>query len=123
MGVGNKVTVVIYSEFSRRIPQNDNGTDHGSQGPMFVIGESVNGGIYGNHPNINPAALDDEENTVYSQAGADPFRSTDFRDVFGTILKQWVNVPEVNILSDILPLDVGAAADYWTTQDFDLGFL
>jgi uncharacterized protein (DUF1501 family) len=123
MGVGDKVTMVIYSEFSRRIPQNDNGTDHGSQGPMFVIGEAVNGGIYGNHPNINPAALDEQENTVYSQDALDPFRSTDFRDVFGTILKQWVNVPEPQILSSILPLDAGPAADYWTIQDFDLGFL
>ena len=38
MGVWDKTCVLVYSEFSRRIPQNNNGTDHGSQGPMFVIG-------------------------------------------------------------------------------------
>ena len=37
----NRVCVLVWSEFSRRIPQNDNGTDHGSQGPMFVIGGAV----------------------------------------------------------------------------------
>ena len=44
---------------------------HGSQGPMFVIGGSVAGGVYGNHANIDPAALDDQENTPYSQAAGD----------------------------------------------------
>ena len=34
---------------------------------MFVIGGAVNGGVYGNHPNIDESALDDEGNTVYSQ--------------------------------------------------------
>ena len=38
---------------------------------MFVIGGGVNGGVYGNHPNIDDAALDDEGNTVYSQAAGD----------------------------------------------------
>ena len=69
MGVASRVCIVVWSEFSRRIPQNDNGTDHGSQGPMFVIGGAVNGGVYGNHPNITQT-LDDDENTVYSQAAA-----------------------------------------------------
>ena len=124
MGVGSKVILVVWSEFSRRIPQNNDGTDHGSQGPMFVIGQSVNGGIYGNHPNIDPLALDRRENTVYSQATNDDFRSTDFRDVFGTVLKRWVNMDEADILSDVLPIDVlTPAANYWTVQNFDMGFL
>ena len=123
MGIGNKVTMVVWSEFSRRIPQNSNGTDHGSQGPMFVIGEPVTGGIYGNHPNINEAALDNSENTVYSQDAGNGFRSTDFRDVFGTILKHWTNMSDANIQSFVLPLDTGPAADYWTVKNFDMGFL
>jgi uncharacterized protein (DUF1501 family) len=123
IGIANDVCVVVWSEFSRRIPQNDNGTDHGSQGPMFVIGGSVNGGVYGNHPNIDPLALDNQENTPYSQAGSDPFRSTDFRDVFGTILKHWLVLPEATILSGILPVDGGDPSTYWTAQDFDMGFL
>ena len=118
--VVNRVCVVVWSEFSRRVPQNDNGTDHGSQGPMFVVGGSVVGGVYGRHPDI--ANLDDNENTVYSQA-AGPHRSTDFRDVFGTILKHHVNMAQTDILAQVLPLDAGNPADFWTTANFDLGFL
>jgi uncharacterized protein (DUF1501 family) len=84
MGVGSKVCVLVWSEFSRRIEQNDNGTDHGSQGPMFVVGGAVNGGVYGNHPNLDD--VDDSGNTNYSQDGTSGFRSTDFRDVYGTVL-------------------------------------
>ncbi len=118
--VVNRVCVVVWSEFSRRIPQNDNGTDHGSQGPMFVVGGSVVGGVYGRHPDI--ANLDDNENTVYSQS-AGPSRSTDFRDVFGTILKHHVNMTQANILANVLPIDAGNPAKYWTVPNFDLGFL
>jgi uncharacterized protein (DUF1501 family) len=118
----SKVVTVIWSEFGRRVPQNDNGTDHGSQAPMFVIGGGVNGGVYGNHPNINEGALDDNGNTPYSQAGS--FRSTDFRDVYGTIFKHWLNLPNP---SSLLPTDTvpggGDPNDYWTAPNFDLPFL
>lgn len=123
MGVADKVCVMVWSEFSRRIEQNDNGTDHGSQGPMFVIGGKVNGGVYGNHANIEPSAIDDEGNTVYSQAPGNGFRSTDFRDVYGTILKHWLNMPPAQISSAILPADTPAPGDedeYWTQPNFDL---
>jgi uncharacterized protein (DUF1501 family) len=123
MGVADKVCVMVWSEFSRRVPQNDNGTDHGSQGPMFVVGGTVVGGVYGNHPNIEEAAIDNDGNTVYSQAAANPFRSTDFRDVYGTILKHWLNMPHPQILSDVLPLDGGNPDTRWTVEDFDMGFL
>jgi uncharacterized protein (DUF1501 family) len=122
MGVWNKTTVVVWSEFSRRIPQNDNGTDHGSQGPVFVIGGGVTGGVYGNHPNIQTGALDGDENTVYSQAAGD-FRSTDMRDVYGTILKHWLNMPVGQITSTILPVDGGDPNLFWTNPNFDMGFL
>ncbi len=119
-GAANDVCVLVWSEFSRRIPQNDNGTDHGSQGPMFIVGGSVNGGIYGNHPNIGN--LDDDENTPYSQAAVQ-YRSTDFRDVYGTVLKHWLGMTPASILANVLPLDAGNPADFWTTANFDMGFL
>ena len=122
MGAADKVVVLVWSEFSRRVNQNDNGTDHGSQGPMFVVGGLVNGGVYGNHPNINQAAQDDDGNTVYSQA-AGSFRSTDFRDVYGTILKHWLCMSPTDISSYVLPLDSGPAGTYWTSANFDMGFL
>ncbi len=118
MGIAHKLCIVVWSEFSRRIQQNDNGTDHGSQGPMFVIGGTVNGGIYGNHANIG--VLDSRGNTTYSQTSGDPYRSTDFRDVFGTILKHWLGLPNP---AAVFPPDSGSPATYWTSPNFDLGFL
>ena len=126
MGLADKVLVYVWSEFSRRPQQNDNGTDHGSQGPMFLIGGKVNGGIYGNHPDIsdsrvlNPGATWDDGNTKYSQDPSNPHRSTDFRDVYGTILKHWLQIPHSEILASLLPLDSGSANDYWTVENFDL---
>jgi uncharacterized protein (DUF1501 family) len=138
MGTGNtdirsKVCILVWSEFSRRIPQNDNGTDHGSQGPMFVIGGTVNNGVYGVHPNIektgSTSALDDNENTPYWQ-GSSPgpdgqHRSTDFRDVYGTILTRWLDMSQATVLSSVLQLDTGETPvnEYWTSAYFNLGFL
>jgi len=123
LGVEHKVCVVVWSEFSRRVPQNDNGTDHGSQGPVLVLGGTVQGGVYGTHPNIAASALDNSGNTRYSQAAADPFRSTDIRDVYGTILKHWLNMPHPQILASVLPLESGDPDTRWTTENFDLGLL
>lgn len=125
----NKVVIMVWSEFSRRIEQNDNGTDHGSQGPMFVIGgpQAIAGGIYGNHPNIDPDdathGIDDDGNSRYSQDDANPQRSTDFRDVYGTILRHWLGIANPQPL---LPLDTVhgfAGPEFWTSANFDLGFL
>ena len=49
--LGNEVTVVTMSEFGRTIGVNGSGgTDHGRGSVMFVMGGSVNGGLYGNYP-------------------------------------------------------------------------
>jgi uncharacterized protein (DUF1501 family) len=125
MGAIDRTCVLVWSEFSRRILQNDNGTDHGSQGPMFVIGGSVNGGVYGNHPNISalPGALDGQGNSVYQQDsehfGTNAFRSTDLRDVYGTVLNRWMKVDP----SLLLPADTGDPTYRWVTRNFNMGFL
>jgi uncharacterized protein (DUF1501 family) len=88
---------------------------------MFVLGGKVNGGVYGKHPNINLLALDQQGNTPYTQA-AGAFRSTDFRDVYGTVLKHWLNMPHLAV-QGVLPYDVGdevTAATHWTAENFDL---
>lgn len=117
-GLESKVCTVVWSEFARRITQNDNGTDHGSQGPMLVIGGAVNGGVYGNHPNIAETALNEDGNTHYSQTGS--YRSTDLRDVFGTITRHWLGLTDP---STIFAADGGSPADYWTVPNFNMGFL
>jgi len=120
MGVEDKLCVLVWSEFGRRVQQNNDGTDHGTQAPMFVIGGNVTGGIYGHHPDINPAGLDANGNTAYSQAAANPHRSTDLRDVYGTLLQHWLGMSDP---STILPIDVGDPNLYWTAPNFDLGFV
>ena len=90
----------------------------GSHG--WIVGGSVTGGVYGRHPDI--FNLDDDENTVYKQSAV-THRSTDFRDVYGTILKHWLNVPAPTILSSVLPVDGGDPDTQWTAPNFDMGFL
>lgn len=123
MGLIDDVLVTIFSEFGRRAPQNDSGTDHGSQGPMFLIGGKVQGGLSGNHPNLEEAALDEDGNPPYSQDPDDPFRSIDFRDVQGHVLESWVGLSRSEILTHILPVDPGPAETYWTSPDFDRGII
>ena len=78
----NDVTVVVYSEFGRRVKGNaSQGTDHGTSGPMFVIGEKVNGGFYGDQPSLTK--LIDGDLAV----------TTDFRDVYGTLLESVLQSP------------------------------
>ena len=78
----NDVTVVVYSEFGRRVKGNaSQGTDHGTSGPMFVIGEKVNGGFYGDQPSLSK--LIDGDLAV----------TTDFRDVYATILESVLKSP------------------------------
>lgn len=78
----NDVTVVVYSEFGRRVKANaSQGTDHGTSGPMFVIGETVKGGFYGDQPSLSK--LIDGDLAV----------TTDFRDVYATILESVLKSP------------------------------
>ncbi|MFG3701489.1 DUF1501 domain-containing protein [Micromonospora sp. NPDC047620] len=72
---GRRVTVVVYSEFGRRVRANaSDGTDHGTAAPVFVLGHGVAGGCYGEQPSLTD--LDD----------GDLKATADFRDVFGTVL-------------------------------------
>ncbi|HLL64498.1 MAG TPA: DUF1501 domain-containing protein [Micromonosporaceae bacterium] len=72
---GRRVSVVVYSEFGRRVRANaSEGTDHGTAGPVLVLGSRVAGGFYGEQP-----SLTDLDN-------GDLKASMDFRDVIGTLL-------------------------------------
>ena len=39
------VTIVVFSEFGRRVKDNGNGTDHGTAAPMFIIGGNNKGNV------------------------------------------------------------------------------
>lgn len=88
-GFGDKVAVMCFSEFGRRVEQNSSaGTDHGAAGPMFVVGGNVKGGVYGAHPSLSD--LDD----------GDLKYTTDFRRVYATLLDNWLNANSSAILKN-----------------------
>jgi uncharacterized protein (DUF1501 family) len=85
----NDVTVMLYSEFGRRAASNSGlGTDHGTAGPMFLVGNSVKSGLYGAAPSLS--ALDANGNLV---------ATTDFRDVYAGVAQDVLGVAG----SDIMP--------------------
>ncbi len=79
------VTVVVFSEFGRRVKDNGNGTDHGTAAPMFIIGGNTKGKIIGNNPNL--ADLDN----------GDLKYEIDFRSVYATLLQQKMNFNPASI--------------------------
>ncbi|WP_328580696.1 DUF1501 domain-containing protein [Streptomyces sp. NBC_00370] len=84
---GQKVVVAVYSEFGRRPKANANqGTDHGTAGPVFVLGAPVKGGFYGDQPSLTDLTDDDLRAT------------TDFRDVYATLLRDVLDTDPAKIL-------------------------
>ena len=85
----NDVTLMVYSEFGRRVMSNaSDGTDHGTSAPVLLIGNSVKGGLYGEQPPLNN--LDVNGNLQVT---------TDFRSVYGGLLNDVLATP----VSDIIP--------------------
>lgn len=83
------VTIMVYSEFGRRVKGNaSQGTDHGTSGPVFLIGDKVKGGFYGDQPSLTK--LVDGDLAV----------TTDFRDIYGTILESVLKTPAEKILGN-----------------------
>ncbi len=75
---GRDTLVVVFSEFGRRVEENDSkGHDHGKAGPMFVLGSRVKGGLYGEHPALSSL---EEGNLAYT---------TDFRRVYASVIGPW----------------------------------
>lgn len=86
-GRSKDITVLVYSEFGRRVKANGSeGTDHGTSGPMFLIGDRVQGGFYGDQPSLSK--LVDGDLAV----------TTDFRDVYSSVLENVLGTPGEKIL-------------------------
>ena len=79
-GEAARVTVIVQSEFGRRVRQNgSSGTDHGYGNPMLVLGGPVNGRrFYGQWLGLDPQVL--------SPYFGDVPVTTDFRRVFSELL-------------------------------------
>ncbi|MFM8643291.1 MAG: DUF1501 domain-containing protein [Phycisphaerales bacterium] len=86
-GNDGRVMTMCFSEFGRRVRQNaSNGTDHGTAGPVFVVGPNVNPGVQGKYPSLTD--LD----------GGDLKFTTDFRGVYQELLGKWMKAPTREVL-------------------------
>ena len=93
-GLANDTTVIVFSEFGRRISENGSGgTDHGAAGLMMVLGGAVRGGLYGTAASLRAGQSDARE-----QLRRRAFE-TDFRSVYARVLDQWLGVNSVPILN------------------------
>ena len=83
----DRVTIVVMSEFGRRLRENsDNGTDHGHGSMMLMLGGKVNGGLRGTWPGLHPDQLYD---------AADLAVTVDYRRVLSEILIRRMETPKL----------------------------
>ena len=76
------VVVLLFTEFGRRVHDNGSGTDHGSGGIAFVIGDTVKGGLYGEYPSLEADKL----------LEGDLHYNNDFRGMYATLLEKWMGL-------------------------------
>jgi len=86
LGIADKVLILTFSEFGRRVAQNGGGgTDHGEASVLFAIGDAVQGGVYGTVPALND--LNKGNLKVH----------TDFRQVYATVIDKWLATPGTHV--------------------------
>ena len=88
-GTEDDATILVFSEFGRRIKDNGSGSDHGSGGGAFVIGGAVNGGMYGEYPSLAEA----------EQIEGDLRSNNDFRSVYTNIIEDWLGLDAAPIVN------------------------
>ncbi len=115
-GMADKVLSMTFSEFGRRIFENgSNGTDHGAAAPAMLFGPAVEGnGFIGSHPDLS-----DPEGPGNLKA------SIDFRQLYATVLKEWLCL-DTNLVNSIIleedyePLSLGFGCASLSTPEFAL---
>jgi uncharacterized protein (DUF1501 family) len=98
LGVANKVLILTFSEFGRRVAENGSpttaGTDHGAAAPLFVVGDGITtapggGYVFGRVPPLDTGLLENGRNLAYH---------TDFRRVYATVIDDWLNGDSAAVL-------------------------
>lgn len=88
IGRAQDVTLLVFSEFGRRVPENANlGTDHGTANYMFIVGDNVKGGHYGKP--VSLTELDAGDNLVHT---------ADFRRVYATVIDGWMGYKQTEAM-------------------------
>jgi uncharacterized protein (DUF1501 family) len=84
----DRVLVVCFSEFGRRVQEDASlGTDHGTAGPVFLAGPRATAGVVGPIPSL--IDLEDGDLKV----------AIDFRQVYATILDEWLGIASQGVLN------------------------
>jgi uncharacterized protein (DUF1501 family) len=79
--------VLVFSEFGRRLAENGSaGTDHGTAAPVLLLGRGVRPGPHGPNPDLQ------------NLQDGDPRHAIDFRQVYATLLDQWLGCPGESVL-------------------------
>jgi uncharacterized protein (DUF1501 family) len=92
------VLIMAYSEFGRRVKANaSQGTDHGTAGPVFLVGDTVQAGFHGDQPSLTDLDNGDLKTTV------------DFRSVYGEVLAKVLGADPTRVL-DKTPAPLGLIA-------------
>jgi uncharacterized protein (DUF1501 family) len=91
-GLLSNVTVMVFSEFGRRVADNGSGTDHGTAAPVFIIGGNNKGQIIGRNPNLTDLNNGDLKHDI------------DFRSLYAGILqdKFQITPSKVGISAELL---------------------
>jgi uncharacterized protein (DUF1501 family) len=87
--LADQVIVLAFSEFGRTVKENGSqGTDHGTAGPVFVAGSRVKAGLVGTTPSL----------TELDPKHGDLKVGIDFRQVYATVLVDWLGIPAKDVL-------------------------
>ncbi len=93
-GLADRVLGMTFSEFGRQVRSNgSNGTDHGDAAPLFVFGNCASSSVLGESPTID----------TEGEPGLAVPMQYDFRDVYGSVLMDWFEVPEDRVRQLIYP--------------------
>lgn len=93
----DQVLTLTFSEFGRRpIENGSKGTDHGTAAPLFVMGSQLQTNLLGTAPSLDSL-----------QPNQDLSFSTDFRQVYASVLEQWLGCdPEPILGRQFQPLNL-----------------
>ena len=87
-GQQDRVLVMTFSEFGRRVAENASlGTDHGAAAPMFFAGPELPNLLVGDHPSLSD--LDD----------GDLKFGIDFRAVYAAVIEDWLGTSSIKSLA------------------------
>lgn len=92
-GEWKNTMVLTFSEFGRRVAENGSGgTDHGAANPVWLAGGGIRQpGIFNTGPDLSDLEDGDVKHTI------------DFRQVYATLLKQWLGAEDTGILPSTFP--------------------